>query len=75
MSLFHLSVPEFPHMFFFIEFDSMYFTTLAFKQEAYCTRKFQIPQRIRLKDAVTRAYIYILNSYIQNVIFVDQIFL
>jgi len=45
-------------MFFFIEFDSMYLTTLAFKQEAYCTRKFQKPQRICLKDTLTRAYIY-----------------
>jgi len=45
-------------MFFFIEFGSMYLTTLAFKQEAYCTRKFQKPQGIRLKDTFTRAYIY-----------------
>jgi hypothetical protein len=53
MSLFHLSIPEFPRMFFFIEFDSMYLTNLAFKQEVYCKRKFQEPQRILLKDTFT----------------------
>jgi hypothetical protein len=58
MSLFHLSIPEFPRMFFFISLDSMNRTTLAFKQEAYCTRKFQKPQRIRFKDTFTRTYIY-----------------
>jgi len=63
MSLFHLSIPEFPRMFFFIEFDSRYLTNLAFKQEAYCTRKFQKPHRILLKDTFTRAYIYFESIY------------